>query len=304
MKTTAPKRDIDGILLLNKPQGLSSNAALQRTKRLLNARKAGHTGSLDPLATGMLPICFGEATKFSQFLLNADKVYRATARLGIKTDTSDSLGEIVSQTSDFTIHKSDLEMALSQFRGSTSQTPSMYSALKHQGRPLYSYARQGIEIKRKSRIINVHRLELCSFDETSFSFIVHCSKGTYVRNLIEDIGDFLGCGAHMSALHRESCAAFTDTPMYDLNSLENMDLPQLDGCLLPVDAAITYLPLITLDAQSVSHILQGRSLPDLAISQDVLYRLYDTNHVFLGIGVAESNSYLKPQRLIANYPHR
>lgn len=301
MKTTTIKRDIDGILLLNKPQGLSSNAALQRAKHLFNARKAGHSGSLDPLATGMLPLCFGEATKFSQFLLDADKVYQASGLLGIKTDTSDSLGTILTAVQDVTVNETSLQTALSKFRGKTAQTPSMYSALKHHGQPLYRYARQGIEIARKPRIIDVHKLELLAFDGRHFTILVHCSKGTYIRNLIEDIGDFLKVGAHMTALHRKSCAGFNEDAMLGIEDMQAMPLQQREQHLLAMDTAIYHFPSIEFEPYQVKCIMQGRSLEGVGTSKDTLYRLYDHSKTFLGIGVAPVSGILKPQRLVANY---
>lgn len=294
------KRDLNGILLVNKPQGLTSNAILQRVKRLYGARKAGHTGSLDPLATGMLPICFGEATKFSQFLLDADKCYQATGCLGIKTDTSDKLGVILEEKKDFSIKMSELEVVLSDFRGEIIQTPSMFSALKHQGRPLYTYARQGIEIPRKQRQVFIHSLQLDEYDGQHFKITVVCSKGTYIRNLIEDIGDTLGVGAHMSALHRIWTAGFNDQPMFSYEMLQNMSEEARDNILLPIDKAMPAdIPAIMLNDSAARSIGQGRMVDCEQCQENILFRLYNEDNSFLGIGVGVANGLLKPQRLLA-----
>jgi tRNA pseudouridine55 synthase len=194
-------RDVHGVLLLDKPQGVSSNDVLQKVKRIFNANRAGHTGALDPLATGMLPICLGEATKFSQYLLDSDKRYRVIARLGERTDTSDADGNIV-QTRPVSFSQADLDSALESFRGETLQVPSMFSALKHQGRPLYEYARQGIEIAREPRPITVYELQFIRWQDNELELEIHCSKGTYIRTIIDDLGEKLGCGAHVIMLRR------------------------------------------------------------------------------------------------------
>src|SRR3989338_3654622 len=211
MKTATPKPPVfplHGLILLNKHQDISSHSAMYKVKRLFQAEKAGHTGSLDPLATGMLPICLGEATKFSQYLLDADKSYQATGLLGSQTDTADSTGKVIACTESFSVTLGQLQQALEQFKGEVVQTTSMYSALKFQGRPLYEYARQGIAVDVKARNIAIHDLQLLAFDGQSFTIRVSCSKGTYIRNLVEDIGLALGVGAHLTQLHRLYTAGF------------------------------------------------------------------------------------------------
>lgn len=302
MTMTVPqtKRNLNGILLVNKDQGLTSNAVLQQAKKMFCARKAGHTGSLDPLATGMLPLCFGEATKFSQFLLNADKCYQATGCLGIKTDTSDSMGKILEETKDFNIDEAALNNALCSFRGSVVQTPSMYSALKHQGRPLYDYARKGLTVERKQRTVMIEQLTLEHFDGRFFGLTVKCSKGTYIRNLIEDIGDLLGVGAHMTALHRDYTAGFSERSMHRLETLSAMTETERDALLLPMDAAIAHIPRITLNPSEVALVMQGRIIDSETVQSHTLHRLYDEREMFLGLGFGVEVGVLKPQRLIAS----
>lgn len=236
--------DVDGVLLLNKPQGLTSNAALQKIKRLYNAKKAGHTGSLDPLATGMLPVCFGKATKFSQHFLNADKLYEVTGLLGFKTDSGDSQGTVLKVTNDFKISSETLLEALENFKGKIKQIPPMYAAIKHKGVPLYKYARQGINIERVPREIIIHKLDLVNFENMQFTLQVLCSKGTYIRSLIDDLGDLLGVGAHVIKLHRVYTAGFANLAMYTLESLDNTTIEERFGCLLSMEmiADITSVP--------------------------------------------------------------
>lgn len=212
-------RAINGVLLLDKPHGLSSNHALQTVKRIYFAQKAGHTGALDPLATGMLPICLGEGTKFSQFLLDTDKTYQVTAKLGIRTTTSDAGGEVVSEK-EVNVSDEQLSEALDSFRGTTKQTPSMYSALKYQGKPLYKYAREGIEVPRESRDITVFSLELLRFEHEEVELNIHVSKGTYIRTIVDDLGELLGCGAHVSDLRRLAVGDYPVDKMVTLSQLE------------------------------------------------------------------------------------
>ncbi len=291
---------VNGILLLNKPQGLTSNAVLQQIKRLYRAKKAGHTGSLDPLATGMLPVCFGEATKFSQYLLDADKCYEATGLLGIKTNTADALGEIIEEISSFQITRAQLEVVLNEFKGKIKQIPSMFSALKHKGTPLYKYAREGITIEREAREIIVHNLELTAFDGKSFAIKVVCSKGTYIRNLVEDIGERLGVGAHVTQLHRVNTAGFAEEPMYNLDVLQNKPQEELYACLLPVDRAVQYLPWLNLNLTEVAALRQGKVLskPSSNAIQGHI-RLYDECENFVGVGECKDRSTLMAKRLIS-----
>lgn len=292
-------KKIDGILLVNKPQGKSSNAVLQTAKRLFSAKKAGHTGSLDPLATGMLPVCFGEATKFSQYLLDADKCYESTGLLGIKTDSSDSTGQVIHTSPPFVITEQALRDVLEGFKGAGKQIPSMFSALKHQGNPLYKYAREGIEIDRPARDIFIKNLSLQSFDGSHFSIRVQCSKGTYIRNLVEDIGDTLGPGAHVTQLHRCYTAGFENQRMYTLEEIEAMSDEEKQAALLPVDKAVLHFPVLHLDEEQRLAMLQGRtvSFQDQNQSSDCV-RLYHSE-VFMGMGELNEQGILKAKRLLA-----
>ena len=292
------KQIVNGLLLVNKPTGLTSNAVLQQVKRLLRAKKAGHTGSLDPLATGMLPLCFGEATKFSQYLLDADKCYEVTGLLGIKTSTADSMGEVIAQVDKFTISDAELNEVLSEFSGSLKQVPSMFSALKHRGKPLYKFAREGIEIERKARDITIHDLQLNAFNGREFKLTVVCSKGTYIRNLVEDIGERLGVGAHVTQLHRAYTAGLATEMMYSLDELAKKSEESLQHCLLPVERAVDYLPSLTIDDEASHALKQGKSLsmPNVMnVAGSV--RLYEQNQEFIGLGEWDAGV-LKPKRLV------
>ena len=292
-------RPISGVLLLNKPQGLSSNSALQKVKRLFNAQKAGHTGALDPLATGMLPLCFGEATKFSQFLLDSDKSYRVIGKLGVRTDTSDSTGDVV-DTKAVNVSKKQLEKALEQFRGDIMQTPSMFSALKHNGQPLYKYARQGIEIDRPARPITIFELDLIRFDNDEVELEIECSKGTYIRTIIDDLGQALGCGAHVTLLHRNFVA---DYPLDQMVSLEQLEADReedlsLDHYLLPVDSPVLFLDVATLDDESANYFLHGQAINYPNLEEGELLRVYDEDDRFLGVAEVDDEDMLAPKRLV------
>lgn len=302
MKITENSSAIDGILLLNKSEGMSSNIALQKAKRLFGAKKAGHSGSLDPLATGMLPVCFGEATKICQYLLDADKCYETTGLLGVKTNTADSTGEVIAQIDDYSISKMQLHNILEQYKGHLKQVPSMFSALKHNGTPLYKLARQGIEIERKARDIVISQLDLENFDGKQFSLTVACSKGTYIRNLVEDIGDDLQVGAHVVRLHRLYTSGFEQMPMYTLEQLEQMSLTQRIDCLIPMDKAVDYLSQIILSDDEVDAIRQGKVIAN-KMNDDVAdcVRLYNEQSQFIGIGERQVNGGLKAKRLLAFY---
>lgn len=304
---TAVKRAIHGIILVNKPKDDTSNAVLQKVKRIYGAAKAGHTGSLDPMATGMLPICFGEATKVCQYLLDADKCYVATARLGIKTTTADATGAVVAEVSHFDISQSALLQVLQQFTGQIEQVPSMYSALKHQGVPLYRLARQGIEIARQPRAVHIYELQCMHFDGQSFQVMVRCSKGTYIRNLIEDIGEALGVGAHVTHLHRSYTAGLAQQPMYSLETLAAFSLEEKMSKLLPMSVAVAHFPLMTLTAAQLLALRQGKRVAGADLSDDTLMsqqhervvRLVDEQQQFVGLGVIDGESVLRVKRLLS-----
>lgn len=302
-------RAIHGVLLLDKPQDISSNDALQKVRRIFNASKAGHTGALDPLATGMLPICLGEATKFSQFLLDSDKRYRVIARLGQRTDTSDSHGTIISER-DVKITESQLNAALEQFRGDTMQVPSMYSALKHQGKPLYEYARQGIEVEREARPITVYELQFIRWEGNELELEIHCSKGTYIRTIIDDLGELLGCGAHVIYLRRLQVANYPNQRMVTLEQLyelkqqaEDQEIEAwelLDPLLLPMDTAVVHFPVIHLTSVVASCFKQGqpvRSKHNLASDEWVRVTEGDENK-FIGIAMIDDDGLVAPRRLV------
>ena len=292
------KQHVNGLLLVNKPRDLTSNAVLQQVKRLLHAKKAGHTGSLDPLATGMLPLCFGEATKFSQYLLDADKCYEVTGLLGIKTNTADAMGEVIARVEALDVSNAALQAVLSKFSGPLKQIPSMFSALKHRGKPLYKFAREGIEIERKARDIIIHQLQLNAFDGREFKLTVTCSKGTYIRNLVEDIGDALGVGAHVTQLHRAYTAGLAAEPMYSLEELAAKSPEALLDCLLPVERAIDDYPSRVLSDEDVLALKQGKTITMLDANGLLgCLRLYDSNMQFIGLGEWDLGV-LKAKRLL------
>lgn len=239
-------RHLSGVFLLNKPIGMSSNGALQKVRRLFNAQKAGHTGALDPLATGLLPICLGEATKFSHYLLDSTKRYQTTVKLGQTTTTGDIEGDVLQKRNVPLLTRESIEQVLAQFRGDIQQVPPMYSALKREGRPLYELARQGIEIERAARPVTIYDLTLVSFNEDSLTLDVTCSKGTYIRVLGEDIGEALGCGGHLTYLHRIQTGHFEINPDYTIEYLESLSQEQRDALLLPVYAPVEHFPRVQL----------------------------------------------------------
>ncbi|MDG6896310.1 tRNA pseudouridine(55) synthase TruB [Volucribacter amazonae] len=296
-------RDLDGIFLLDKPQGMSSNDIMQKVKRLFQANKAGHTGALDPLATGMLPICFGEATKFSQFLLDADKGYLVTAKLGERTDTSDAEGKVV-EIRPVAVNLSQILTALEQFRGEIKQVPTMFSALKHQGKPLYEYARAGIIIEREARPIHIYALELVDYQAPYLTLSVHCSKGTYVRTLVDDLGEYLGCGAHVTQLRRTAVADYPSQAMLSWQDLQQMatekPLTELDKYLLPIDTAVASLPALQLDEQQSKAIGFGQRIkfdnPQRLQGQVRLFA--QASQQFLGIATIDQYNVIRPQRLV------
>jgi tRNA pseudouridine55 synthase len=274
------RRRVDGVLLLDKPLGLSSNAALQRAKGLYRADKAGHTGTLDPLATGLLPICFGEATKFANLLLYSDKTYLATLRLGAMTTTGDAEGEIVSERA-VNVSQLELETALSRFRGRIAQVPPRYSALKRDGRNYYEYAREGVEIPRQPREVEIHALELVAWRVPEVEISVRCGKGTYIRALAEDIGEALGCGAHLSALSRTAAGAFALADATTLDALAQRPEQERDAALLPVDALVESLERVDLDGVDAQRLSYGQALVRDALPDGVI-RVY-SDGAFAGI---------------------
>jgi tRNA pseudouridine55 synthase len=298
-------RPLDGILVLDKPAGLSSNRALQMVKRLYGAAKAGHTGSLDPLATGVLPLCFGEATKFSQFLLDADKAYESTFVLGIATDTGDAEGEVRASRDASAIAEADVAAALAAFRGEIEQVPSMYSALKHQGQPLYKLARRGLEVERKARRVVIKQLELRAFRggaRPEVDIYLECSKGTYVRSIAEDLGEMLACGAHVARLRRTRAGAFTLADSVGMATLEalkaNDRLAEMDALLLPADTAVDDLPLVRLSASGGFYIRQGQPVLVPNAPCDGMVRVALETGEFLGVGEILDDGRVAPRRLI------
>lgn len=277
--------------------GISSNGALQHAKRLYRAAKAGHTGNLDPIATGLLPICFGEATKFSQFLTDSDKRYQAVIKLGETTDTGDAEGRIL-ESRPVSVSLAQVEAALKRFKGEIEQTPPMYSALKHQGRPLYDYARKGVEIERAPRRVIIHDLILLGFAGDTLELDVACSKGTYIRVLAEDIGKVLGCGAHMTGLRRTRVGGFSLEQAVTLDTLESLDELERDALLLPADVLAADFPRMDLDADSAFYMRRGQAvwMPRLELNQ--LYRIYDEKQVFIGMGEVAEDGKLAPRRLV------
>lgn len=298
-------RPLDGILVLDKPLGLSSNRALQVVKRLYGAAKAGHTGSLDPLATGVLPLCFGEATKFSQFLLDADKAYESTFVLGIATDTGDAEGQVIASQDASAISEAEVAAALEAFRGEIEQVPSMFSALKHQGQPLYKLARQGLEVERKARRVVIKQLELRAFRggvRPEVDVYLECSKGTYVRSIAEDLGQALGCGAHVSSLRRTRAGAFSIADSVAMATLEalkaNDRVAEMDSLLLPADTAVNDLPLVRLSVSGGFYIRQGQPVLVPNAPCDGMVRVALETGEFLGVGEILDDGRVAPRRLI------
>lgn len=295
-------RPVAGILLLDKPVGLSSNQALQRVKGLYQAAKAGHTGSLDPLATGLLPVCLGYTTKFSAFLLDADKRYRVRIRLGETTTTADAEGEVLQQRPVPELTAEQLEPVLSRFTGAIEQLPPMYSAVKHQGERLYKLARQGKEVERKPRAIQIFSLALRAIEFPEIELDVHCTKGTYVRTLAEDIGEALGCGGHVSALRRTGVGPYMEgeTTFIDLDTLERdaeEGLEALDARLLGLDSALEHCPALQLSADAAFYIGQGQPVLVPKAPTEGLVRLYDPQGDFLGVGMILEDGRVQPKRL-------
>lgn len=304
-------RDVHGVLLLDKPQGASSNDVLQKVKRLYNANRAGHTGALDPLATGMLPVCLGEATKFSQFLLDSDKRYRVIARLGQRTDTSDADGQIV-QERPVNFTQAQLDVALESFRGDIKQVPSMYSALKYQGKKLYEYARQGIEVPREARSITVYELQFIRWEGDELELEIHCSKGTYIRTITDDLGELLGCGAHVIYLRRLQVATYPTERMVTLEQLNAlMEQAQaqeiapaelLDPLLMPMDSPVENYPEVNLLPVVAGYVKQGQPVQVAGAPASGMVRITEgEERKFIGVGDIADDGRVAPRRLVVEY---
>jgi tRNA pseudouridine55 synthase len=300
-------RSVNGVLLLDKVQGLTSNAALQEVKHLFEAAKAGHTGSLDPLATGALPLCFGEGTKFSQFLLDADKRYLARFKLGISTNSGDADGEIIARNEVAGVDAARVQSLLKEFTGEIEQIPSMFSAIKHKGQPLYKLARQGIEVERKPRKVTIYKLELVEFSDDEFVLDISCSKGTYIRSLAEDLGKRLGCGAHICELRRLSAGPYDVEDAYTFAQLRNIKetegMQALEKCLMPVSSAVQDWPAITLPETTAYYLKQGQAIQISGAPTEGWVRLFtqegENKKGFIGVGEIQDDGKVAPRRLLA-----
>lgn len=306
-KSRKKGRNIDGVFLLDKPSGMSSNDIMQKVKRLFQANKAGHTGALDPLATGMLPICLGEATKFSQFLLDANKRYLVTAKLGERTDTSDAEGRII-DVHPVNIDSEKIRESLPHFQGELMQVPTMFSALKHNGKPLYEYARAGIVVECEARPITIFELIFIDYQAPYLTLEVHCSKGTYIRTLVDDLGEYLGCGAHVTMLRRTAVADYPAEKMLTWGNLQALaaqgDLAQLDALLLPTDTAVAKLPALFLNDEQTRAIGFGQRVRfENEQKMQGQVRLFSCER-FLGIAKVDQNNIICPQRLIVQHSDR
>lgn len=300
-KPMRPKRiwqKIDGVLLLDKPLGMSSNHALQAARRLFAAEKGGHTGTLDPLATGLLPLCFGEATKFAGELLNADKRYTARVHLGVTTDTADAEGVVLAEA-PVAVSSEQLDSVLAEFRGEISQLPPMYSALKRDGKPLYEYARAGIEVARQPRQITIYELNLLRCELPFFEIDVRCSKGTYIRTLAADIGARLGCGAHLASLRRTAIGRIGLSQAITLDTLEAMPEMERSKVLLAMDALLDDLPVASLDPEQSRRVRHGQAVLWTG-NGGPRFRLFSDTDDFLGVGLLATDGVLQPERLVAN----
>jgi tRNA pseudouridine55 synthase len=287
--------------LLDKPSGITSNDALQQVKRLYFAKKAGHTGSLDPLASGVLPICMGEATKVSAFLLDSDKRYQVRCQLGVRTATADAEGEVLETRPVGVYSREQVEAVLEEFRGSIEQIPPMYSALKHQGQRLYKLARQGVEVEREPRPVEIYELTVAGQGEDWLEISVHCSKGTYVRTLAEDIGNRLGCGAHVSALRRTAVGPYGDDRLLSLETLKALkekDMPAMDALLLPIESALSQWPDVDLSTDAAFYLQQGQPVLVPHAPTSGWVRLYEGNRSFLGMGEILDDGRVAPRRLM------
>jgi len=303
-------RAVSGILVLDKPLERSSNSAMIVARAIYKAAKAGHTGALDPLASGVLPICFGEATKFSQYLLDADKVYRTTVIVGERRSTGDAEGEIIAEADASAMTREAVEAVLSQFRGDILQVPPMHSALKRDGKPLYELARRGLEVEREARPVTISRLELESFvpgERAEVSLLVHCSKGTYIRSLAEDIGEALGLGGYVAALRRLQAGPFDESQALSFEQLQPLRdreaFDELDTLLLPLDSALQHIPAVSLSDTTADFLVQGQAVFVPKLPEGPLLRLYrggDAQPQFMGIGEILDDGRVTPRRLLAN----
>jgi len=291
------KRAVHGVLLLDKPYGFSSNQALQKVKWLYQAEKAGHTGTLDPLATGVLPICFGEATKFAQYLTDENKTYIAEVKFGVSTTTGDIEGEVIQQV-DCHVSLADIEQVLPQFMGEISQVPPMYSALKVNGKPLYAYARDGVELTRAARRVTIHALRVLDCADNHAKIEVCCSKGTYIRTLAEDIGNALQAGAHLTALRRTATATYQIAQAISIDALASMTETQRDALLLPVDTAISALPKILLPEDAAYYFKQGNPVWMSGAIPSSELRIYSEAGLFLGVGLQQRDGRIAPKRVV------
>ena len=295
-------RDLSGVVVLDKPRDMTSSDVVQHVKSSFNARKVGHTGSLDPLATGVLPLCFGEATKFSRFLLTSDKKYWVKLKLGIRTASGDADGDVVEERSTDGVTQDRIQHVLERFRGEIDQIPSMYSAIKYRGKPLYKYARQGVEIERESRRINVYSIELSTFSGSEMTLRVHCSKGTYVRTIVDDLGEQLGCGAHVVELRRLMAGPFKESDMVTFEEIETARVDgSLDELLAPISSAVSQWPAVRLSAASAYYIRQGQPVlvPHAPSEGWVQLRESCSNDEwFLGMGEIMEDGRVAPRRLI------
>jgi len=300
-------RPINGIVLLDKGLEVSSNQALQQVKRIYFAQKAGHTGALDPLASGMLPICLGEGTKFSQFLLDTDKTYIVTAKLGVRTTTSDADGEVVSEK-PVNVTEQQILQAVNQFRGKSKQVPSMFSALKYQGQPLYKYAREGIEVPREARDIEVFRLDVMRFEGDELDMELHVSKGTYIRTIVDDLGELLGCGAHVSMLRRVSVGTYPRDKMLTIEQLEALleraktedvtPSTYLDKVLLPMETALVGMPRVEVDDMSVGYLRHGNPVQVSGAPVEGYVQVFSDDGEFIGVGQINDDGLVAPKRII------
>ncbi len=298
-------RDISGVIVLDKPKGISSNEGVQKAKRLFGARKVGHTGSLDPLATGVLPLCFGEATKFSQYLLSSDKKYWAVLKLGVSTDSGDADGEVLQIRPVRDVSVAKIDAALDQFRGEFDQVPSMFSAVKYHGQPLYKLARQGIEVERKARPVTVFSNELLELSGDELTLGIHCTKGTYVRTIAEELGELLGCGAHVIELRRTMAGPFSEDDLVTFEELERAREEMcLDSLLKPVSSTVGQWPSVTLTDSTAYYVRQGQPVivPHAPTTGWVRLceKLEESGETFLGVGEILEDGRVAPRRLILN----